>query len=375
MTRRTSLNAASRALLAGLALSLVTACQPKTTPLTPAEAQTMNDMLKNKTPRCFGRFLVDLPESFVVNSEGAAELDGVQLKVRAMPRLVFDSALEARRRELEMTMLPGDDKNRPHLRTTIALPDGGIGVVFDRTERAVDSSRLGRTLELIAWRDGYRIDAFINATDTSFPEDAGDSIVKQLRTDVPEKLAQLLKVYQRTRGRADNEVPKEQGTCTQNGFVAGAPSDAESVAIFYHLKDTPDVYFSFKTDSSFRETTELLDRGKEINQALQGGDGKILRKGRVKGAGVEYQELLAEGRTPARVKGHLFVAEANSLEGSANRPVVMIDQKNGYRIPAPDPGPAADPLPEFQRATLTEAQAVAVWDSVLPSLRPRPGAF
>lgn len=375
MMRGTSLVEASRALLAGLLLSLLTSCQPKIAPLTPEEAHAMSDMLKNTTPRCFGRYLVDLPESFVLNSEGAAEVDGVKLKVRAMPRLGFDSALEARRRELEMIMLPGDDKNRPHLRKSIALPEGGIGVVFDRTEREVSSSRLGRTLELIAWRDGYRIDASLNATDTSFPEDIGNSIAKQLRTDVPEKLTQLLKVYQRTRGRTDNEVPKEQGMYTQNGFVAGPPSDAESVTIFYHLKNTPDVFFAFKTNSSFREKTELLNRGKEINQALQGGDGRVLRKGRVKGPGIEHQELLAEGRTVDRVIGHLFVAEANSLEGSAMKPVVMIDQNNGYRIPAPEPGASEDPLPDLKRATLSEAQAVAIWDAVLPTLRPRPGAF
>ena len=263
-------------------------------------------------------------------------------------------------------------KTDPTLKGKTRLPDNA-GLIFDRA--ATPESNVARTLELWAWRDGYRINLSIDSSDWSFDPYQRAASEKTRTTDTAEKMTRLLNVYARTRGRADNEVPEEKGTCTQNGFVAGPPGDAESVAIFYHLKSAPDVYFVLKTNSGFREKTELLDRDKDIKRALEGGDGKVLRKARAKGVRMDYQELLAEGRTVDRVKGHMFVAEANSLVGSAMRPVVMIDLNNGERIPAPPLGPTEDPLPDLAKATLGTAEAVAIWDAVMPTLRPRPGAF
>jgi hypothetical protein len=52
-------------------------------------------------PRCFGRYLIDLPESFVLNTEGGQEIDGVTIDIKAQSETEFRQALEARKRVLE----------------------------------------------------------------------------------------------------------------------------------------------------------------------------------------------------------------------------------------------------------------------------------
>lgn len=355
---------------------LLIACQPKLVEPTPEQAQRLSAMQQTLTPRCFGRFLIDLPKDFTIGSQEHNVVDGVLIKVRPVPRDRFELALRLRKEILEATMLPATDPPLPHLRRSIPLTAPSSGLVFDRSKTISSSNRSGRTLELLAWRDGYQIEAQIDARDTSFPEYADDALMQKSPTTFPEKLDHLLKLYERVRGRDDEGVPVLQGTCIPHGIVLGPPSNAEDVGVGYVLAGTPDVYFSFESKSTFREENELLDRGADIERGLKHAEGRTLRKGRAPGeAAVAYQEWLASGRTSARIQGHLFTAEANSRQGSAAKPMVIAELFNGYYIPEPVRGPLSDPRPKLTQATLQEAEAVGLWDMVMPTLRPRPGAF
>ena len=271
-------------------------------------------------------------------------------------------------------MLVGEDRHLPLLRKALPVPGPAVGAVFDRAE-SDSSGRMGRTLELLAWRDGFQIAASINATDTTFPEDADDSIAKQLRTDVPEKLAHLMNFFERTRGLADGEVPAEQGVCIANGFVRGPASEKEDVEISYQLKDAEDVYFTFHSMGDLKQENELLDRGAAIEANLKTVEGRTLRKGSRKLKGLDAQEWLLTRKDEA-VMLHDFTLEANSKTASATTPVLILDFLNGVRVPhlplTTEESATLKPLPN---ATLTEAESVALWDAVTPSLRPRPGAF
>lgn len=264
--------------LATLANSLpLIACSPKASTMNPEEAAYIERLTQRLVPRGFGRYLIDLPESFVVNPVNSSVIEGVTVAVKPMTKVNFDVRFEAYRLKLLQTKLPRS--GNPFLRSTIPLPNQTIGGIFDRTEDATSSDRMARTLELWAWKDQYCVTALINAVDTSFPEDAADSIARQLTTNVPEKLDQLLRVYGRVRGRKDDETPADKGDCIANGFVAGPSSDQQAINVSYHLQGAPDIYFDFNHTTTVRERDTLLGRSAKVEQEMQASGTQTVRKG------------------------------------------------------------------------------------------------
>jgi hypothetical protein len=100
-----------------------------------------------------------------------------------MSKVKFESYFGYRKQQLEIAVLPGEG-NRSLVKSVYALHGGAEGAVFDRAASANSSDRMNRVLELISWKDGYLVKAQVTATDTTFPEDANDSVAKQLHTEV-----------------------------------------------------------------------------------------------------------------------------------------------------------------------------------------------
>lgn len=366
-------------LIASIAFMTI-ACQPKSPALTEQEALKMKTLTANMAPHCFGRYLIDLPEDFVLNTEGGQEIEEIRIDILPMKESEFKLLLSNRKAELENIVLPGKGKY-PALRAALPIADSAHGIIFDRAESDSSSSRMGRTLELLAWKNGYRILATVNAIDTDFPEFANDSWIKESRTTTTEKLSKLVDVFKRTRGRADHEIPTEQGVCVLNGFVSGPPTDQESVTFFYHLKTTDDVYFRVSTQSLHTGKTTLLERVKDIRPFFTREGERLLRTEHRDVNGMKGEELLYTTRGEDPLAGenqamvHNFVFEANGKTGSAMSPIVTIDLVNGNLKPEPDRKSDKEfPLP-ITKATLIEGEILALWDTVIPTMRRRPGAF
>ena len=361
-----------------LVLTLI-ACQ-RTQP-SPLIDQTKNmKLLGEMTQRCVGRYTVELPEKFVLNSQGGQIIDGVTINVKATTPEAFESRLGSRTAELERTLKLGPKQDYPMLRKTIPLTNDAKGVVFDRAKSDVAGGRLSRTLELLGWRDGYTINGTIEATDTTFPEYANDSVVQgQLKTDVAEKLAKLQAVFSRTKGRSNDAIPQEQGICILNGFVSGPPSPEEEVTIFYHLASAEDVYFRISTSSLYAEKDTVLDRVARIEPLLAESKGKMLRKDARDTNGLDANEIAYvmlgdEDLERRRIMIYKFIFEANSKKGSAKNPIITINLLNGERKPAPDKN-QGEPAVALVKATLSETDITGLWDMVIPTVRKHSIAF
>jgi hypothetical protein len=356
-----------RAALTVLAALLFTACQPEIPAMMPEETQAIETLTARLKPRCVGRYLIDLPIDFVLNPITTTKLEGVDITIEPMERYHFDAALKARHEALEKERIMGEET--ASLLSAAPLSDGA-GFVFNRSRTGAEATI--RTLELTAWRNGYRIAILTNATDMSLDTDpmVGDT----RRTDVPEKLAHLLNVYERVRGRDDLEVPTEQGVCFANGFLRGEPTDEEQIDLYYHLYSAKDVYFAFHSLSDLQQDDELLDRSKAIEEMLEEASGYTLRKGNVKGPIKSAQEwLMSKKSSESGLLYQHFTLEANAKIGSAMTPVLVLDMNAGIRIPGPalslEQAAVQKPL---SKTTFNEAQSVALWDKVTPTLRPRP---
>ena len=71
-----------KALLASAMLMLgIAGCQPSLPPLTPQEQATMQTLTHAMTPRCIGRYLIDLPAGMVPSGWGGLKAQGVNIEV------------------------------------------------------------------------------------------------------------------------------------------------------------------------------------------------------------------------------------------------------------------------------------------------------
>ena len=314
------------------------------------------------------------------NAQGGQNIDGVTLDVKPETAGAFAAQLASRTAKLESTMKLGPKQNYPMLRKIIPLLGGATGVVFDRAENDVAGGRLSRTLELLGWRDGYTITGTIGATDTTFPEDASNTVIQeQLKTNVAEKLNKLMSVFARTNGTANDTAPNQQGVCIPNGFVAGPPGPEEEVTIFYHLASAEDVYFRINTTSLNAEEDTVLDRVAAIAPLLAESQGKMLRKKARDTNGLDANEVAYvmlgdEDFEKRRIMIYKFIFEANSKKGSAKHPILTIDLLNGERRPMPVQE-ESQPPPVLVKATLSEADVTTLWDLVIPTVRKRAMAF
>jgi Tle cognate immunity protein 4 C-terminal domain/Tle cognate immunity protein 4 N-terminal domain len=366
---------ATDSLFVAVCMTALVACQPKALPMTPEETKRVEALTANMTPRCIGRHMIDLPEVFVLNSEADAEIEGVRLTVTAVSKVDFEMLFEATQTKLARQFQIGKNKNLPHLRRIIPLPSRTLGGVFDRAESDA-TGRGSRKFEAIGWRDGFQINAAILASDYSFPEYADDPIAKQLKSDVDEKLALLLKIFERVRGRTPTEQPQDPGLCIANGFVRGPAQENEQVNISFHLKDSPDVFFDFNHWTSVRAAKSLMDRKSIVEKDLATSGSKTIRAGKREIQGLPYEEWLVKGPTPDRVPGNTFTLNGNETANEPTKPFVEFRLFNGLRIPARQRTmEESAQLKDLKKASFTDAEAISIWDKVTPTLRPRPGAL
>jgi Tle cognate immunity protein 4 C-terminal domain/Tle cognate immunity protein 4 N-terminal domain len=364
-------------LLLILCLSAFAACQSKATPMTSEDSQRIDKLTAGAVPRCIGRHLVNLPDGFALNSESASEVEGVAVQVKPMPLSAFDAGLGTYLAKLNATRLPVN--SFPVMRSSSKVPGLDKGLLIDRAKSSSSSGRAKRTIELIGWQSGFEIRAWLDAFDGTFPEDAEVQFYRDKGSNVPEKSALLQRVFSRVRGLAPNEIPTEPGLCIANGFVKGPANLAEQTFIPFQLDGVPDVYFGFHSNTRIKEKDTMLERSASIEKQMKAAGSSTIRKGKRTLNGQAVEEWLFRGPTPDHVQGTMFQLQANETAGDPSKPKIELDLYNGFRIPRPELSDEDKRklglYEELKKASLTEAEALAIWDKATATLRVRPGAF
>ena len=346
-----------------LGASLALPACGKTPPLTPQEQQTVNALTTNLIPRCVGRHLIDLPAGMTV--EGSAIVEDARVKTKMMSLDAFNKEISAR--EAELKAVKSMDAH-PFLYLNVPAWDEHSRYFMHRgSERSHIANRI---LEGYRWENGVRVKVTLEASDFSSPDQADDPIVQRMdvKNSVPTKANHVFELLTNFRGRGENEIPSEPGLCLPDGLILGKAKEDERVTAMFNVASHEDVEFTLVTDSDLVERSSLLQRHRQIEDALsQIEGGRTVRKGKVALAGVDAEEwLLAGPRPTTEVHGHLFSLEGNALENDVLAPFVGLDMETA--VPLPDDR-------GLERASLTDAEALAVWDAISRTLRPRPNAF
>jgi len=177
----------------------------------------------------------------------------------------------------------------------------------------------------------------------------------------------LVDLVRRLRWRAEDEIPTVPGLCFRGAFLPGKAVDREDAWAQFVLANNRDVSIGFESHSSMREANTLLQRGDQINDDLKSVGGRTIRKGAVALAGISAEEWLFAIKTDLGVRGNKFTIEANSMTSSAKSPMLIVDLDTG--------SPNAFMQDRIQAASMGESEAIALWDIVSRTLRPRPDGF
>lgn len=348
-------------------------CKPHTPPLTAQEQQTVNELTQDMQTHCIDRFLIDLPKGMML---------GTMQTVGQNREVVITMAGSASHDEFNtrMAQIEAEYRAKKHIDGwayfyNVSSPSPAIRL-FERLESDSENTEISRAIEGYKWSSHRVIKMVVNATDVSDPKYQSDSLLKQLHTDTPQKKSLLTDLLQRVRSRDTKEIPTEPGMCFDGGFLPGkAQGDYEFTADFWFSR-MPDVSFSFSSNSFPYERKYLLDR-EGLDQLVSDSHGAVLRKGAITVPGVmQAQEWLLAGDMRqaggAIIEGHYFKLEGNSKVGSPQTPFFDLEMENGGEIEQKfDANGKGIPT----QASLTQAQALALWDAVTRTIRMRPGAI
>ncbi|WP_175718504.1 T6SS immunity protein Tli4 family protein [Burkholderia anthina] len=344
---------------------LLTSCSAKDIKLTEQEKRTVAEMTTNMKPRCVGRYLIDLP----INAQpiGKAKFDGVNIETKFQSVDDFKREMDARQVELKSARNPrnyqfffGGDKVRGMENTRY--------FIFNS-----DLSDANRNIEVHKWDRGYQISLKIDGTDWSKSVDRDKPWVKEkeIQNDVPRQSALAFDLIEKLQGRPEDEIPTVPGTCFVGGFMPGkAISEKEEVSTSYVLADKADVSFNWDSFAGLQATSTLLPRirSTDVQDALKTAQGRVIRSGSIElPSGMKVDEALISSLTLVNVQGSHGSLETN-YQGSPEAPYIVFDMLTA----SPNFLAKADTV---KRSSLTEGEALALWDAVSRSLRPRPNAF
>ena len=319
-------------------------------------------LFKKTQPVCFGRFIIDIPASAQVNWGPTTVEDTISTYTDQgawLPKAIKEKVaeIEAERHLEEPSMLIGVFEG--------AQPPDKIVVGYSSFETS-------GLVQLHSYmRRGKHV--FVQSAPVAVLEDLPGGQGED-KNSYKKYVEGMQDIGRRLRVREESEIPSESGLCIEAGFVGdGAKPDFEMVSIGFSFPEYPDVRFSVRTSKTDRpnETNSLawsLDKGQAFAEASGKGSLysriKILRRGERQMAGWEGEEALARmPRVSDEIPSvHEFLFKSIGVAHDALRPQIDMELSTGVDLDTKS----------SNQPSLTDEEAVALWDKLTSSIRVRP---
>lgn len=226
-----------------------------------------------------------------------------------------------------------------------------------------------KQLITISGFDIYRVHSYFKLAQDAYISPGGgvtsSSIHQNLKDDV--------EVFKHLRARKDDEIPTEPGICIDGAFST-LDTPYESIEFGVRLTDFPDVHFSFQSIKSGNLGMELelkkdLEEGKQNARATGLGAWvkklKVLRLGKRTVNDWHGEEMLLHVPSGnGKPSYHKFVFRALCIEGDPLHPYVEMTLDTGV----------VENQSASKEPSLSDEEALALWDKLLNSIRVRPNA-
>lgn len=296
---------------------------------------------------CFGRYLIDLPPQARIGA--GYTIWGEQIELTNIPASSVDELLSAREAEIRSV----DHETAGSMWVRRADHGNGSATIISWS-RPYSEAMMQAETYLIA--DGPR----------------GSPVFLYSGAVAPEKIDTAISFYgslsRSIRSRDTHEIPTEPGFCIDGGYIAGSEYMAESFRVGIALPQHPGMHMTFRS-STGAEEEGLLERvggffrTEVLGRAL--GVDTLRKRRRSVGpiAGEEY--LVAGGDDRQRV--YAFRWEFQGRDDSLAEPNLSLEMGVLERDPGDD---GSLPPPAFE----SDDEALQLWDAILETIRPRPGA-
>ena len=308
-------------------------------------------MMNDTKTYCFGRFLIDLPKAAEVNGQAYEFMFG---KIETERFLKGAEAFAQKMKEREADLRAGKHEDKFKLvdvRST-RLPNAQI---FKITKKLIGAG--GDSFGFEAYLFNGRV--LFSMKETAYDEDKIDSVLQRLETRLLPNLQY----------RPTDKIPTEPGFCIENGFIAddGKTAQYEKAEISFKFKQWPDVSVSVyaRTNGDKLEESllsriekpfpaELADAAKSI---------KVLRKGQHVVGQHQGEAVLDDLPTGHGYFVHNFVWDVSGEPRSIFVPHIHLELESGN-------GRSVNQ--RYTRPSLTDKQAIELFDAIVNSIRLRP---
>ncbi|MGV2865971.1 T6SS immunity protein Tli4 family protein [Achromobacter sp. AGC39] len=310
---------------------------------TPSRSSTVNK--DGWITHCFGRYVIDLPANAVIRP--SYRLWGDPLKWMTERASALGDVLAARERDL---------KAQPHQKSN--------GSLFLR-RIAFGPDAMG----LSSWYADYSLEAY-RLEIYAVAQPAGR--ILRLEHLVSPDREEMTFGYVRNwtsnlRSREALEIPTDPGFCIDGAFIAGSAFQVESFRIGVTFPNHPGAQFLFRS-STGAEENRLLERmgGFLMGVAKLVAGMSTLRKGERNIGPIQAEEYATAGSQEGQ-RLYSFTWESQGKDDSITEPNLaaqlgVLERNRDNQGNPPPPAFASD------------AEAVALWDAIVESIRLRPGA-
>ena len=320
------------------------------------EPTITNPLLSNPSQWCIGRFVFDRPaRSEISNQRYEYDGDKLQTQYNVSPE-TYQAKIAAREHELrsKRRIDPGNRNkagSHPWLEKAFSPTKESRVFVYQDAET--------EGVELPFDSEGY-----VYETGTLF------HTVGQIGSTAINKAESIYSdTVRRIKARDNWVIPTESGFCFDGGIVTGSSTTTEEVSqSFALMPGRPALLVIQMRDSVEVDQKEPLSKTLPRLRAQldrQAGHYRILREGKRTVAGINAEEVLFELKD-GEITSYRFYLLAPGDPSTLAKPHTAIQLLLGASSPHLTPAQATSPV--------DAAGALQVWDTLLNSLRLRPGA-
>ena len=347
---------------------------PSPQTLTSSQQEAMNKINAEMKPYCVGRYMLDLPSSFVAYSETAPLDNNIWAAVISRPEDMYKTYLATKkmyhpgfvqllalREKALRNSKTIDAQDMPFLKKVWPLPDGMDGVIFERNENGGVSDAM-RILEGYVYTNGVVIKLQKQTINDTSPKYNEQRRGRPARNYVSKDVSQMQSLMARISGRDNDVIPVKPGSCITHAFIATdtTAADREDINIGFISNTFDNIRVAVSSDNFTREENTVLDRMGEIKSNISRSRGAIERKGAFSVNGLQAQEFLATGlqedNDEPRYQFEMYI---NEMTASYKTPGFMLTLDNQRMSPT----------------SYSKEEIIAFWDTISRSVRVRPGAF
>lgn len=311
---------------------------------------------KNKTV-CFGRFVIDVPSSVkVVWGQALVPYD-----VNIYPNGIDEVEGEAQKFIQEL-------KNEK----AIYHDDVPLLLSVDNTKDPEGKLVIGyEGFEAI---NGLKINSYFRLNNDGVVLNA-----RPLGEDKDSAIADLLSMAKRLRQRTVDEVPSEPGNCIEHAFLADKPNPSEEdllehIRIGFRFKEFPDAHFSIyvapantynpEQDSLETQMKRTKDDMTSVSERIVLARTKFFRESnrQIHDWHTGYEVLMRSPDEDGSLSHHDFELRFIGMPRDPYRPYAKISFETGV----------ANNAAGATKASLTDEEAIAIWDRLTSSIRVRP---